>query len=455
MSQEQFRLTEWINRLSQCLQELVEYERWLEREFSFFRRQAEGAYGLPNFAEDRKDRVRDRISGYRGFLLDTPHLDSEYQRNVYRRLSRLQDAVLEHPALKNAVYRETRGLLALGLNLGISRNPGHQLLFMLKGLADHAVEHTPQATAEALANIIQRGENEDLSSYYILLFRGLHVEEKHDFPNDLSIIPFEEVRRYMPDDTIRSMLAGGDREINREPISAVVFERNWGPLFFPAGYDMEGIGWPERPRSFRDDALLLVNALAVSNGVAVVGTRTQTTVVERQIEHLVGHGLRSSQLVGDILGVNTMKIDPITTPSISNEKVLESKQMFLCCKDNVQMRLPLSRLASSLSRTGAHEAFDKILDVAIALEVMYQLDASRGKGSQLSKRARQFVGSDREDLRWIDRTAESIYVARNCIVHDGTLPQDAAQIYEDSFQLGRRTLLRAAGVGRFPKPARS
>ena len=49
-------------------------------------------------------------------------------------------------------------------------------------------------------------------------------------------------------------------------------------------------------------------------------------------------------------------------------------------KDDVLLRLSLSRVASSLSRTGIHAAFDKIIDLAIALEIMYQLDASRGKG---------------------------------------------------------------------------
>lgn len=455
MSQEQFTLTDWVAGLSQCLQELVDYERWIERELSLLRRRAEHALGAPDSRDDRDDRVRERISRYGWHLMDTPQVESEYQRNVSGGLNRLLEVLLKHPAVKSAVYRAENGHLALDLNLGVSRIAGQQLGIVLTGLMDHAVEHGPQATAYALSQVIQRGENKDLSSYRILLFRGLHVERRHDFPNGLSLVSLEEVQRYLADDRVREMLEAGDTEINREPIGAVVYEVKWGPVFVPAEYDMEGLNWPETSRTFRDDALLLLDVLAVVHGLPVSSSRTYTSVVERQIEHLVGLGRRSSRFVRDALGVNTMRVEPITTPAVSEEKLSDCDRLVLSCRDDVQLRLALSRLASSLARRGVHEAFDRVLDVAIALEVMYRLDASRGKGSQLSRRARDLIGRDREDRNWIRRTAESIYAARTGVVHDGTLPADAGQIYESAFELGRRTLLHKAGSGRPANPARS
>ena len=447
MSQEKLRQTDWANGLSQCLQDLVDYERWLERELSRLRRRAENALGVHDSRDDWDDRIRERISGYWRSLEGTPRADSEYQRRVSERLNRLLEVLLDHPTLKNAVYRAEGGQLSLVLNLGVSWVSGHPLHVMLMGLIDHAVEHGSQATADALSQVIQRGEDEDLNSYQILLFRGLHVEQRHDFPNGLSIVSFEEVRRYLADDSVREMLEAGDTEINREPIGAVVFERKWGPVFVPAGYDMDGVDWPERSRTFRHDALLLLDALAVSHGVPVVGTRTQTTVVERQIEHLMGRDPLVSRILRDVVGANTMRIEPIATPGVSEEKLADCERLLLSCRDDVQSRLALSRLASSLARTSVHEAFDKVLDVAIALEVMYRLDVSRGKGSQLSRHARNLIGGDREDLNWIRRTAESIYAARTGVIHDGTLLAGADQIYVDAFELGRRTLLHLAGSG--------
>ena len=448
MSEEQFTLTDWVDGLSQCFQELVDYERWLEGELFRLRRRSENALGVPDSHDDRDDRIRERTSGYWRFLGGTPRADSEYKRSVSEKLNRLLEVILDHPTLKNAVYRAGDGQLSLGLNLGVSRSAGHQLNVMLMGLVDHAVEHGPQATADALAQVIQRGDDRDLGSYQILLFRGLHVERRHDFPNGLSIVSFEEVRRYLADDRVRQMLEAADTEINREPIGAVVLKRKWGPVFVPAGYDMDGVDWPERSWTFRDDALLLLDVLAVVHGFPVSSSRTHTSVVERQIEHLVGLQPRFSRHVRDILGVNTTRIEPISTPAVSEAKLSDCEQLLFSCRDNVQMRLALSRLASSLGRTGVHEALDKVIDVAIALEVMYQLDASHGKGSKLSSRARNLIGGDREDRRWIDRTGESVFQARNSIVHDGTLPTDADQIYEDAFELSRRTLLHVAGSGR-------
>ena len=451
MPQDQFTLTDWANRLSQCLQELVDYERWLERQLFLLRRRAEKELGAPDSHDDLDVRVRERTFEYLRYLGRTPRADSEYQRNVSGKLDRLLEVLQEHPALKSAVYRAEDGRLALGLNLGVSRSAGHQVIFMLLGLIDHAVAHGPQAAADALAQVIQRGEDMDLSSYQILLFRGLHVGRRHDIPNGLSIVSFEEVRRYMPDDSIRSMLEAGDIEINQEPIGAVVFERKWGPLIVPADFDMDGMDWPEHSWTFRDDALLLLDVLAVSHGRPVSSSRTHTQVVECEIEHLMGLGsfiFKSlSRPLRDVMGVTTTKIEPIATPAVLEEKLPDCERLLLSCRDDVQLRLALSRLASSLARTAVHKAFDKVLDVAIALEVMYQLDASRGRGSQLSSRARQLIGRNRNDLRWIDRTSESIYQARSGIVHDGTLPTDAGRIYEDAFELGRRTLLHKTGSG--------
>lgn len=445
MPQEDFTPADWVNGLSQCLQELVDYEQRLERELLILRRETEDAYGVPpDSRDDRNDRVRDRIARYWGSLVDAPRAGSEYQRNIYRRLRRLQDVLLEHPTLKGAVYRAAEDLPALGLNMATSFSRSHQLIFVLKGLIDHAVEHTPQATADALAQIIQRGEDRDLKSYQMLLFHGLHVEQKRDFPNGLSIVPFEEVRRYLPDDRIRSMLKTGDRDTNREPIAAVVFERRWGPLIVPAGFEMEGLDWPEKRLTFRDDALVLLSALAVSHGVPVAAAGTRTTVVERRIEHLMGRDSLISRFSSDVMGVNTMRVEPIATPAVSEETLSDCERLLLGCSVDVRLRIALFRLASSLARTGVHGAFDKVLDSAIALEVMYQLDTKRGKKGQLSRRARQFLGGDRENLKWIGRTAESIYDARSSVVHDGTLPADADRIYEDAFELGRRTLLQRA-----------
>ena len=442
-------LTDWVDKLSQALQDLVDYERSLQSELVRVRRGVEVALGVPDSRYDRDDRVRERVSRYRRFLGGTPPGDSEYERSVGGKLDNLLDVLLEHPVLHRAIYRDDEGSLAVGLNLGVSRMAHHQFIFVLRGLVDHAVEHTPKATAAAFARMIEKGADNDLSCYAILLVRGLHAERRYDFPDNLSVVPLEEARRYLRDRDIRSMLGVADAQIGLRPVAAVVSERKWGPVFLPAGFNMDELDWTQKPPTFRDDGHLLVDVLSVAHREFAAPSATQTVVAERQLNHFVGlGGSYSSRLARDLLGANTTKIEPVTTPAFSAESLPECERLFVACVTDEQLRLALSRLASSLRRTGAHGTFDKVVDIAIALEVMYQLDASRGRGDQLSRRARELIGGDRADLNWIRRTAKSIYAARSGIVHDGTLPEDAEQICEDGFELARRTLLHIVSTGR-------
>ena len=440
---------EWVDRLSQGLQDLVDYERALERELVRLRRRAEVALGVPDSHDDRNDRVRERVSGYWHLVGNRGPQESEYQRRVAGKLDRLLTVLLEHPVLKNAVYRNDEGSLAVGLNLGETRVLGHHLSIVLPALVDQAVEHTPQTAADAFAQMIRKGEDNDLSHCWLLLLRGLHVERRYDFPDNLSVVPLEEARRYLRDRDLRFMLRTDDIEIGQQPIAAVVSETKWGPVFVPKGFNTDALDWPGRAPTFREDGHLLGDVLSVIQRQPVARSEGSMPAVERQVRALVGlEGSYTSRFTRRSLGANTTKIGAATTPAFSEESLPECERLFVACRNDAQLRLAVSRLASSLRRTGAQGAFDEVVDIAIALEVMYQLDASRGKGARLSKRARGLIGGDREDLNWIRKTAESLYAARTAVVHEGTLPEDATQVCKDAFELARRTLLHIASSGR-------
>ena len=249
MPQKQFVLSDWIGKLSGCLQELVSYEQRLESDLLFLRQRGEMALGIPgNTHHQSRDNVRERISLYSLLAPRERYTHSEYRQNISQELSRLLKVLLEHPTFKGAVYDSDDGPV-LGLDLGISRVRAHQMVFVLQGLVDYALEHSPEATANALVEMICRGENHDLNSYSIMLFRGLHVERRHDFRGGLSIISFEEARQYMSDSIVHSLLGEGT-DAGRGPIGAVVSEVKWGPAIVPAGYDMEERLARSNPRPF-------------------------------------------------------------------------------------------------------------------------------------------------------------------------------------------------------------
>ena len=440
-----FVLSEWIGKLTGCLKEFVSYERHLESELMFAQHQIEMRLGIPSGAShDSRDSIRQRVSRYTFLGPRRQNHQSEYGEYISQKLRALLEVLLEHPGIARA-SDYSNGEWVFGIDLGVSRVNRFQMTFMLQSLVDYALEHSPESAANDLAELIQKGDEKDLSIYSVVLFRGLHVESRYDFPSGPSVVSFEEARQYMSEDVGHSLLRENG-VTDDGPIGAVVSRVKWGPVFVPVGHSMEH-DWPVSSETFRDDALLLVDLLALTHEVRVVSAGWQTNGVERQIERLVGRAPSFDFAYRYVSGGYEVNLKSPTTPAAFADGLADCAQLYSKMpRDDVRLRLALSRLASSLSRTGIHAAFDKIIDVAIALEVMYKLDASRGKGDQLSRRARNLIGRDREDNRWIDKIAKALYDMRNDIAH-GTLPGDTEQVYLDGLRLGRRTLGRLTHSG--------
>lgn len=439
--------SEWTGRLTSCLQEIVDYERGLEDKMSSVRWRMERQLGIPSaVSQENGDNVRRRASMYPLLPPSDPSHPSEYGDYVSRMLHALLEILLDDPVIAGA-SNFSDGQWVIGLELFPRPANSHQMLFMSMGLVDYALEHSPEAAANALADVIQRGEERELTSHSIVLFRGLHVESRYDFPDGLSIVSFEEARQYVSEQLVPSMLRGNG-VTDDGPIGAVVSEVKWGPAFVPvrSGEEDEeddGLDWTE---DFRDDALLLVDLLAVTHEVQVVSAGWRTRGVERQIERLLGR-TPTLFLGHSESGRHEVASKPPTNPAASAGALADCADLYSRMpRDDVRLRLALSRLASSLARTGPHSAQDKIIDVAIALEVMYELDA-RDRGAQLSRRARNYLGQDRQDNKWIDATARHTYKLRNAIAH-GTLPEYTEQAYLDGLRLGRRTLAHVIHSGR-------
>ena len=118
------------------------------------------------------------------------------------------------------------------------------------------------------------------------------------------------------------------------------------------------------------------------------------------------------------------------------------------------LELAVSRLAGSIQRAGGRFARqDRILDVAIALEVMYQL--RRGGSFTLTTRAGHFLADSTDDRLAVAQRARAIYSTRNRIVHgnvEHTKEEYArmAEIASDGTDLARETLWKLLGDGAFP-----
>lgn len=446
MTEQAFSASRWVDRLTGCLRELVDYERWVEQQFWETRYEVQRFLGLPGEApRDSTDNKRERISRYSLHGTRRRFEHSGYEREVFGKLNATLDVLLDHPAIARAAYRRDRepdGEWLLGLDLGVSRVDGHQMIFLLQGLVDYSVEHSPEEAASAISEMIQKGNDQDLVTSSIILFRGLHVVGKHDIGRGLSIVSIEEARKYISSDFMLRSLVGEGNDIREKPVGAVVCEAKWGPVFVPADNDLEG-DWPERPETFRDDALMLVDILAVTHESTAVSSGLTTRGVEGQVEHLVGRGLFSSWRFGGQNRTEDLRIGT-SSPSVSMDRLPECAELFSKMpKDDLRLRSALSRLAASLARSGPLAAFDSIVDVVIALEILYQAGAEQTY--RYSTRAAYFLEETTQGRKEVFESVRKLYSARSSIVHGRPRSgddQSLKEAFQQGFDLARRTLFK-------------
>ena len=104
----------------------------------------------------------------------------------------------------------------------------------------------------------------------------------------------------------------------------------------------------------------------------------------------------------------------------------------------------VGRLAEALGRDGRFAVEDRILDVAIALERMYQLE-----GGEISHKMRTrvawFLGADVESRLREMKSVKEFYEARSAIVHNPkrkAVTQRHHDAFAKGFDIARRSLFK-------------
>ena len=107
-------------------------------------------------------------------------------------------------------------------------------------------------------------------------------------------------------------------------------------------------------------------------------------------------------------------------PALRREALHEVREVFRNRESTRFQRMAtyVSRLAEALARAGRFAQRDRVLDVAIALEGMYELP-KRYKSRTLQERVSSYLGADAEDRERIKERIRTFYKARSGIVHSG------------------------------------
>ena len=288
----------------------------------------------------------------------------------------------------------------------------------------------------------------DLSvGYHVVLLHGLSVSDDLQIAEAMALMPFEQMCDFV-NETAVSDVAPNIIKFNAwKSVSAIVKPFHWKPAFGERGDDtLPTLDWGG---SFFEDAQTFVELLAMFHAGPVVRLVTIPYCIHRTASYLFGlpyyHGSVEH-------GPMAHSFDSFArTGPVSSHALAEARKAF---KDRATDRYKgyapvIARLAEALARSGRFEADDKILDVAIALERMYELD--RGEISfKLKTRAACFLEAGTEGRLRVFRDVGDFYEARSSIVHrrrKDVSTEAKLAAFQKGFEVARRSVVKLVEHG--------
>ena len=138
-------------------------------------------------------------------------------------------------------------------------------------------------------------------------------------------------------------------------------------------------------------------------------------------------------------------------PDLSPDALIQARTAFENRRSEcyAQMTPIISRLAEALARDGGFADEGRIVEVAIALEKMYDLP-QRGISRTLQDRVSGYLGTDASSRERIKESVKEFYGARSRIVHSrsgNVSPPGNRELFGRGFDIARRTLFKLLQEG--------
>ena len=339
----------------------------------------------------------------------------------------------EHPLLRP-------GLIGLSKREGIGFIlPTHDWFHVdLKSLVSHLTKRAMKDSGEQAAQLLHRyltaGEEANLPAYEITLLHGLKLDRRFDLGSEAYLAPYEDAKAtYSLPDEPEKWLDGTGR--NPRPMSTAVLVRSlrWGPgvapppdddnfsnksrracapkvkYRFPGDYELD------LANRFPDDSNVLVDLLSITTRSPLI-SHTSFVCVAKWVEELDPNfalGFRNSSAYLSDVRPKEHQFCPHDAATFAT---LASRWCTYRGKRDV-IDIAIRRLAASFARVGGpFSVVDRILDVSIALEIMYG-PIKQNLAYQLASRAKRLLGQGTNKRGWIANRVKSFYEVRSAIVH--------------------------------------
>lgn len=312
-----------------------------------------------------------------------------------------------------------------------------------------------RAAATELNAFLSRGEQGEAASvpgdldvgYHAVLFWGLTLKERVTVADGMVMLPFAQVLTFVDRSLVEELAPPGSGFNRWRSVGAVVRPFRWKPVFSRTGYQRE----PEltNPKPFFQAAQTVLELLAVTHATPVLRLATLSDCINRSASRLMGLERPNG---GAHRGQPTQGFDGFDKcPALAPEALAEAQE---ACESRQgerygRMAPIVGRLAEALARAGPFASEDRILDVAISLERMYELD--QGKISiELMERAASFLETRTEGSGQVKREVKKFYNVRSRIVHNRKPPLSAAtraDAFTKGFEVARRSVVKLLREG--------
>ena len=454
MTAEEFSAGDWVDRLAQALPDLAEEQKPCLREYHKHNLRVPFKLGGrdDNSRAFPLDDLRDLY-----FMARHSHVfakEEEYA-TLCTVLNPVRHILRSHPTLRRVVSpiigEDDFWMQILGSGSSTSLT---DLTAGLMARADELPSDGFRTAATELNAFLVTGEEDktarvpgDLNvGYDVVLFHGLSLREKFEIGDDMTIVPFEQVRVFVGESVLEDVAPTVIKYNDWRSVGAVVKPFRWKPEFRRTGY--EGNPELDRPGPFFREAQTLLELLAVAHEAPLLPLAALPYCINRSASRLLGWSNHSSGSY--YRGRPAQEFDGFEAPlELVSEALAEAREAFenRGGKQYGTMAPIISRLAEALARSGQFAAEDKVLDVAIAIERLF-----KPKGRNISEKLREkmasFLEGDDEAQSQVKEAVKHFYDVRSAIIHG---PQDGKKIHllekknealDAGFSLARRSLFK-------------
>ena len=450
-----FAAEDWIDRLAGALPGLAEaQEPYLpgHREIRMF------LPAIPGVEDGGSPAVRVEELGELYARARYSHLRGEeaWYAALNGALDPVRHILLRHPTIARVVgpIIGRDNFYIQVLNTGGSTSPADLAAGLMARAAEHSGDRFRKAAGELHAFLVAAAEEDGAAlpdgldrGCDVALFHGPVVDERIDVAEDVTLLPFEEVRAFVDEEFVHELAPAGAGFHGFRSVGAAARTFRWRPAFYRAGYERELDSHDAGP--FFRRARTFLQLLSVAHAAPVLPLAELSHRIDRSAGRLLGRGEQSPGFYQSWPAKGFDGFDE--GPVLRREALDEAKEAFENRSSERHRRMApvVGRLAEALARNGPFAVADRVLDVGIALERMYVLD--EGKISRkLRNRAAKYLATDGLSQESIRASAQEFYEVRSDIVHNRLhrlTPERVHAAFCNGFDIARRSLFKLLREG--------